>query len=378
MPQYLLTGRNPEGKTVTERVDTSSADKAVAILRDRGYEDIILHTDDVGARYTNQRAVERHISPKEYVAFRHFRGRHDHAFFIMRKLFRQSIFLLLIAAFWLGFRRWLKIPFGFWDIFAIIIVTMPVVTAVFSQFFSPGAKYRKLIEAASWFRWEEVLRRLPGLRSSGLSEEELAFREAQALAGLGRFEEAMDLVRPFARGRRMPEWLYWARLANLYQATGEIGQVIAVTEKAAELAPENPTVLLDLAAVLLRYQRDTVRAREMLNRALQHAISDAAAPFVVMIKGMLAFEEGKTQQGVELLEESQRQMEKFRHATPIIGAVVDRTHAYLALAYAKLGDKEAAIQHYRLAEPRMRAMMADDLLRRCEMAIGPALSEVEG
>jgi tetratricopeptide (TPR) repeat protein len=203
----------------------------------------------------------------------------------------------------------------------------------------------------------------------------LAFREAQALAGLGRFEEAMDIVRPFSRGKRMPEWLYWARMAIVYWATGEFGQVIAVSEKAAQLAPENPVVLIDLAAVLLRYQRDTVRARELLNRAQQHAISDAAAPFVVMVQGMLALEEGKIQPAIDQLEESQRMMEKFRHATPIIGSVVDRSHAYLALAYAKLGDKETAIRHYRQAEPRMRALMADDLLRRCEMAIGPVYEE---
>jgi Flp pilus assembly protein TadD len=370
MPQYLLSGRNPEGKKVTERVDTSSADKAVEILRERGYEDIVLHTDDVGARYTNQRAVERHISPKEYIAFRHFRGRRDHAFFIMRKMFKQSIFLIVIAAFWLGVRRWMHIPFGFWDLFAILIVFMPVVGAIASQFFSPGAQYRKVIEAASWYRWEEVLRQLPAIRGK-ISPEEAAFREAQALAGLGDFEEAMDIVRPFSRGKRMPEWLYWARLAMVYQATGETEQVIAVSEKAAELAPENPTVLLDLAAVLLRYRRDTVRARELLGRAKQHAISDTAAPFVVMIEGMLALEEGKFQPAIDKLEEAQKMMAVFRHATPIIGAVSDRTHAYLAIAYAKLGDKEVAIRHYRQAEPRMRALRADDLLRRCEKAIGP-------
>jgi Tfp pilus assembly protein PilF len=90
-----------------------------------------------------------------------------------------------------------------------------------------------------------------------------------------------------------------------------------------------------------------------------------------MVEGMLALEEGTTQAAVDQLEESLQMMAPFRNATPLYGAIMDRTHAYLALAYAKVGDKETAERHYRQAAPRMRALMADDLLRRCEQAIGP-------
>ena len=49
---------------------------------------------------------------------------------------------------------------------------------------------------------------------------------------------------------------------------------------------------------------------------------------------------------------------------------MDRTHAYLCLACAAAGDPEAAGRHFRLAEPRMRAFGAEDLLERCRAALG--------
>ena len=70
MPEYLVTGRNANGKKVTERLDVNSADEAVQVLRDRGYDEIVLHTSDVEARYTKQKAVSHILNPSEYLWFR--------------------------------------------------------------------------------------------------------------------------------------------------------------------------------------------------------------------------------------------------------------------------------------------------------------------
>ena len=53
---------------------------------------------------------------------------------------------------------------------------------------------------------------------------------------------------------------------------------------------------------------------------------------------------------------------------PMMRAAVDITHALLALAHAASGDHEAAARHFRLAEPRLRALRYDDLLARCDKA----------
>jgi tetratricopeptide (TPR) repeat protein len=186
---------------------------------------------------------------------------------------------------------------------------------------------------------------------------------------LGYLDEALDVVEPFSDGRRMPEWLYWGRVRETFVAAGEIDKAVEASERAAELAPDNPTILIDLAATLLRYRGDTARAQELLYRAKAHAISDMLANFVLLTEAVLTFEQGKASLAIEKLEQAQAGLNAYRNATPLVGAIIDRNHAYLALAHAKVGDTDEAERHYRLAEPRLRALKADDLIQRCEKAL---------
>src|SRR5438132_709385 len=76
-------------------------------------------------------------------------------------------------------------------------------------------RYRGLIDAVAWGRWEEVLARADSVGGQ-VAPEEIAFQKAKALAGLGRPDEALRLVEPFGEGRRIPPWRYWSRLAEVY------------------------------------------------------------------------------------------------------------------------------------------------------------------
>jgi tetratricopeptide (TPR) repeat protein len=349
-------------------MEADSADLVQFVLRDRGYTEVVLHTDDVSARYTNQSAVERHVTPRDYVGFRR-RGPVGDVLFLARKLYQGSAFLMLAALGMLVFRRWRRDPWAGWDTTYLAVLALPLVWALAAQAFKPSRRYHRLIEAAAWCRWEEVLALLPAIRHR-LPPEEAAFREAGALAGLGRLDEALALLEPFRDGRRMPAWLYWGRLPEVYRAAGQADQCLTAAETAAELAPENPTILLDLAANLLRYRRDTRRARDLLKRARGHALSDMVQLFVKRAEGVLALEEGRADEAARRLEEVQEGFRGFRHASPLIGVVVDSNHAYLALANAALGLTDAAERHFRLAEPRLRALKAEDLLERCRQALG--------
>jgi len=48
--QYLLTAKNPAGRTVSELIEADSAKSAIGALQERGCENIVLHTDDATAR----------------------------------------------------------------------------------------------------------------------------------------------------------------------------------------------------------------------------------------------------------------------------------------------------------------------------------------
>src|SRR5262249_8059439 len=80
MPKYLVSGRNPNGQMVTERVEAASADEAVKLLDQRQFTDIVLHTSDVEALVGQQmrdlsgrraqKAMDRFLTPRDYVRIR--------------------------------------------------------------------------------------------------------------------------------------------------------------------------------------------------------------------------------------------------------------------------------------------------------------------
>lgn len=147
---------------------------------------------------------------------------------------------------------------------------------------------------------------------------------------------------------------------------------LAWNQKALDLAPDNATLLLDRAMSLLRYQVDVPVARQLLVRARSHALSDALAPVAEAVEGMLLLEEGRPAEAREKLASGLAGLDRFRNASPLIGAVQDRFRVYLALSFAALGDRQTAEQQFRLAEPRLRALKREDLLARCEKTIGLA------
>jgi tetratricopeptide (TPR) repeat protein len=268
----------------------------------------------------------------------------------------------------------MRLDWDFWDVSGLAFLAVPPVWAMVAQFFHSGYRYNRLIQAASWGRWEEVLELLPDLQGR-ISPHEIAFRKAQALAGLGHLDEALDAVRPFGDGRQIPLWLYHARLALVYRFAGRLDEVVPCHERALEAAPDNTTVMVDLAVALLRYRRDVVRAQAVLERIRGRALSEISSIFLELAEGALALEQGDAREAVRRLERC------FALAAPLRGngmldSALDVAHALLGLSHAALGEATAAEWHFRQAEPRLRALRSDDLLARCARAragLGPAL-----
>ncbi len=250
----------------------------------------------------------------------------------LRKLFVGQWRWWLAFAAMVAIGRLLGFPLRLLEYALIGIVAIPVALVVVAPLFAVALrKFYRLQEDVSWARWQAVLDRLPSLRTK-LPPAEYAFRYAQALAGLGRLDEALDSVRPLGDGRQMPLWLYWGRVSELYATAQARDEQIACMKRAVEFAPENPTVILDLALALLRHRRDAERSRR-------------------------------------LLEESYAKAEPFERACPLISMFLAEIHAYLALALAASGDRAAARRHYDLAEPRLRALRRDELLVRLREAL---------
>lgn len=375
MPEYLLTGRDAAGKSTTERVEAGSADDAVRIAREAlRLSDVVLHTDDVGALYQRQKDVAEVITPRDFLRFRDLPAPVA-GFLVVSKgvylrFWRMTLLLIgLIVA-----RRWMGVPWGFLDWIAAAFLLQPAAFAAVAQLFRGQAdRYNRLLDAAAWGRWDEVVERCDALEGSGVPPEELAFQRGQALARLGRLEEGLAAVEPFGDGEAMPEWIFLTRLSDVYSAARQFDDAHGALERAAEIAPENPTVLLDVAMFEVRRRRDVRRARELLDDARTHALSDLLAVFAQGIEGMIVRDEGRPREAVALLEDAHRRLFAFRHASPLVGMALDMLEAEWAVALAAAGEPDAALRHARAAYPRLRAMDARDLIDRLRSALGAAI-----
>jgi tetratricopeptide (TPR) repeat protein len=366
MPEYIVSGRGPRGRRVTEWFEAASADEAVRSFDELGYRDIVLHTDDVAAIHLHRAKIDKKITARDYVAMRRGGGRYLFWVFWLYRLGWKTTaaFLALLTLRRAGEGEW-----TWWDWLLLGMVLAPFPVAAGIKLASKGHLYWKVMDARSWGRWAEMLD-LIGPLEGKVAADEFTFRKAQAIAGLGRLDEAEALVAPFADGSAIPEWYYWSRLADVYGVAQRVDRLIEAQETAARLAPANTTVLIDLALVLVRYRRDTRRARSLLDRARSHAISDIAESSVDAVEGLVALEEKDPVEARQRLERAIAGLKPFRPGNPFVGLVLDRNHAYLSLACAGEGDRAAAERHFRRAEPRLLAVGFDDLRERCRQAVG--------
>jgi tetratricopeptide (TPR) repeat protein len=367
MPKYLLSGTNVHGRSVTEVVAAPTADEAVRRYRARGYADVVLHTDEVMGHLFDPEAMGS-LTPRDYLTL----GRISRPRFLWElvvRQYRQQLGLMLILFALVAGRRLLDVPWGFLDYMTLALLLLPPAIVLAGEVFSPSRKFERAMSFNAWARWADMLAALPGIRGA-VSEPQYAFYEARALAGLGRLDEALEVVRPYADDPGTPAWLYWGLLADVFHAAKLGDRAIECAEKAVEHAPDNATALIDLAMAVLRYRRDAARARPLLAKAREHEISDLVRPFLTMADGVAALEDRQPETARRLLEEALTGAERYRHTTALMGGAIDRIHVYLCLACAGTGDLPAAGRHFRMAEPRLRAHATADLLERCQTALG--------
>lgn len=367
MAEYLVTATNPEGKTVTERVDAESADEVVRLLRGRGYGgEIVLHTDEELSASMKLEQGSTVLTLKDLPLLGSVSG----ILSIAGKLYRIHWYIYLACLAALIYREADGPSRGWFDGLLAFFVLSPAIFALSAQFFRGTAgQALRLFDAAAWGRWDEVLARADSVGGVILPEE-IAFQKAKALAGLGRFDEALRAVEAFGDGEAMPAWLYRARLAEVCLVARRHDEAKAELEAALELATGNAGIMIELADLEVTHQRNPRRARELLSKAREHTLGDLHEPIALKVDGLIRLEEGRPHEAREVLERALQQQRALRPIIPIFGFNLDLIHAGLALAHAAEGDLAAAREHYRRARPRLLAFKEDELMARCEAAIG--------
>ena len=369
MPEYLATVRRPDGRKTAENVVANSADEAVRLLRERGYQEIVLRSDDVIALYTRQREKAEHISPGDYLLLRNLPRGVGRFVVIIHQGYRKLWSSMVLVALALAYLRYAGRTWAFWDSLCVAILLFPAAFALVVGLFGgrARARYQQMLDALYWGRWEESLRRADRVELKA-SPHEIPFRRAQALAGMDRLDEALRVVEPFGDGKAVPGWFYRSMLAQIYEFARRRDEALDQLEQAVELAPDNATVLMALARFVIWHKRDARRARELLTKARAHALSDLAAPFADLLEGVILLEEGRPRDALPILEAAHKSFHVRRHSG--LG-YLQAEHAMLgrALTHAALGESEQALKLYSKVRRRLVALRSG-VLNRCDRAIG--------
>ena len=363
---FILTGHNARGRRITDVVEATTGDAAVQAFADRGLSDIVLHTDDIAAPFLNYSKAT--LRPRDAVWAR-THGPFQLSLFVTRYVLMKFWYLLLLPVGWLLYVLIRAQEWDFWNLVTLAAASFAILFIVGFVLWS-FLRYARLLRAAGWARWDEVLRLLPRLSKSIMPKYEWPIRKAQALAGAGRLPQALAEFNAAWEFDELPEYVYWVFRAVVSLAAQDSDGAVDCFARAHELAPETPIVLVDYATVLLKERRDTRRARPLLAEARRHAISDTTLPYLLAAEGMLALEEGRPADAVGPLTESLRKADPFLRGNPSIIVVGARIRAYLCLALAATGDTTAARRHLQRARPLLIAHQSRDLIDRCEQAVG--------
>jgi hypothetical protein len=349
-PEFILSGRNRRGRTVTEIVEAETADDAVRIFEEAGHMDIVLHTDENVARFIRPSQARSFFTPREYLGYR-TRGRVACAAFLAWKVYTKTWFLDIPCLVFLVARWTVGAEWGFLDAMALFVLLCPIVFAVYGELTSPAAAFKRVLHAVAWAQWDRVPRLLMRVRRLELPPFERPLRENQALAAQGRLAEALERFEFVADDPRVPIHLYWTLRATICWTGRERKQSLESFERAAQLAPHNPVTLIEYAIALLTVNRDIRQARDLLDRAAKHPLSDASMPARWFAEGVLALEQGFATEALMRIQEAIRFLRPFTRANPTALVALARMRAYLALALAAAGDMTAAERAWRQAQP---------------------------
>ena len=244
MYEYLLTGRTEDGDTTTEIVEAASGDEAVRAFERQGHTDIVLHTGETQAQLYRPSTLTRFLRPREIVDIRQMVVWQQTAFLI-RKLYGRMWILVVLSVLPMAVYLALDWPLDWLVWGAPAVAFTPLLISLYIMLSGPGRN-----TDGSWRRsvggGGGGLQLVPRVKMK-LPEYELPLRKRKPCR-----------ARPHARGPDVfekmddqadfPGGVLGSVGAHLYHRSGPENALVAL-ERAHELTPANPDLLIDLAGL---------------------------------------------------------------------------------------------------------------------------------
>ena len=379
MSKYVWTGRNQWGQNVVREIEAPSATESQAQLLAEGLTNLALKEEEVMA------AVQAGF-PKD------------------SKIFGEPITISAadrltaadkpVVTMWDGIRTGIKQSLSI----SLLIVAVIAVNAARGDWFYtgvgataliawllfiiclslPSIYYRKLISAADWNRWNEVLSLVAALKVIGrlsfikIPAAELARHRAKALAALGWPDEALAEYKQYEGRPDCPKWLHKLFVASIYVTLKRYDKAIELNQ--AVIAENNlPIAWAELAYRYARYKRDPVKAREAMNEALKSPTADAVKPNRHRCEGVIAYLNCDYARAQQEFETAIQMVEKEKWR-PYRDGHLAIARGYLCCVLAKQGNFADAKTCFTQAKSYLIATDETELLEECRHLIGEKIS----
>ena len=376
MPKYTWTGKNKFGQTVVTEVTANTSTEAQTILLAEGFSDLKLMEDEimtVAQAGFSERPKMFGEEIKVPTAKDRLEAQNNPTvtfWDVIRKGIWQGKGLIFLIALFLAYQVYRG---NF--VSAILLVAGLVVWLLFLICVGlPSVYYRKLILAADWYRWNEVLSLVDTLKTIGhiglvkVPATELTRYRAKAFVGIGRLRDGLAEFQQCEGRPDCPSWLYKSFVAGLYTVAKEYDKAIELNLKAIEEHPTS-TAWADLSYRYARYKRNPSKAREAMAEADKSPMPEIARPFRLRCLGVIGYLEGDYAAARQNLEKAIQLVEKVKWR-PFKDGHLSIARAYLCSVLAKQGDLPAAKRNFALAKEYLIATEENELLAECRQATG--------
>jgi tetratricopeptide (TPR) repeat protein len=377
MARFLWVARDRNGVVRAVRDEAATAEQSKAALEATGYTHVELKTDDlahaVQSVVGDPKAPLSSISAEDEV--RILEGGPSRSPVWRAVLLRNWRSLLMLTGLLvLGLVRHQR------GMTALAVVLGGILVACAHALESRSRIYTRINDAKVWARWREILTLLDRFDrlSRFLGNPQLAFEStrvrAQALAALGRKDEALRLFERYHGASHVPQFLYQSMLATVHDAAHDYDAALACRRAACDASPDTPAMWIDLAMHLARHTADVEGARAALTRAETRELTEMAKVYLPFVRGLIALRAERTADACRELEQAESGQIALVRLTPLSVGLLLLIRAYLCVACGRAGDTARARTLLAGVERFLTAHREDQLLADCRAAARTSIS----
>lgn len=363
MSSFLFTAVNRTGKSVTERIEAENLSQAKYKLEIQGYSEITFYESELSNEATDLFGNRAKEAKKKFLK-NQVGLQYDTR--IRRTIFNQlKIFSILIA-------------YIFYCIFTspglITFIWLGGITLAILYLSFPVIMFDKLYAAHSWGKnskvrfWANTAKFFNNITINKIPSCELDVFLSCADAREGNIDIAVMRMMKYQNDPKVSKRIFNNCLVRIYGSAKDFDKVLGIRENSLREGNIYTEELLDYALCLARRHKQTIPARETLQKVFDQELTLLANLFIPYCQGVIEVEDGNFPQAEFYLQQASNKIAPFEKNSHLVG-LRSEIKAFLAITLGRLGEKDKAVQLLKEARPYLAAHSEQELLLECENSI---------